>query len=260
MTLLPYGAGCVVACLLLAACDSRAPSSDSESGIAPSAISKEGVCRRDAEKIIAEADALIAAGNYADAQKKIVDCRILLGSASTTFDPAFNRAAIAEAQDALKSLPKSDWEQRLKRLREIKEADGPLDAVQTKEIVALEAKSEALSKQRVAADKAVSSLKYYPFCNELGRAVRASKRSIRDEAVISHAKSTYGVTQSELPAVRSKQIEVGMSMCGIVAVLGTPSQVREIQSVGRKGWSVWYSDQRALLYLDQNQNVVSFSR
>lgn len=247
-------AACWVLFVTLIGCDSR-PSTVP----APEVFSQGAVCEREAQTLVAEAEALLSVGDFAEAQRKIAHCRIALMGKSTVFDAIFNRAAIAEVQDALKHLPQSEWEQRLSRLRELKAAGATLAPNQSKELISLEARDAAASKQRDAAQIAVQAMKYYPFCNELGRAVRAPKRGVRDEVLVSHAESTYRVSRTDMVAIRSKRIEVGMSMCAVVAVLGTPSEVREFQSVGSKGWSVWYRERGALLYLDKDQNVTRFS-
>lgn len=223
-------------------------------------LGADAVCLRDADKLIAHADALIEVGKFDAARKSVLDCRVLLGPSATPFDVVFDRAAVAEAKGALASLPKSDWEARLKRLREIRAANGSLDTTQAKELSALEAKDASVAKQRAAIQNAVSSLKYYPLCNELGRAARASAPSLRDGAILNRAETAYDVRASDLSAIRAKRIEVGMSMCAVVAVMGIPSEVKEVQTVGSKGWSVWYSGQGALIYLNAGERVISFTR
>lgn len=120
----------------------------------------------------------------------------------------------------------------------------------------------AADADQVAYDKAIrryEAMSYYQFCNALGASIRSLKSGPAERAALEVATTKYGINYAARLKIGARDLMIGMPVCGVVAALGTPSEVREIVGPLGKSWSIWYRDRQILIYADQS-GVTHYSR
>jgi hypothetical protein len=104
--------------LLLSACG---PTGNTESPKPDAAPITQLSCNKDKEQLLIEAQALSDAGKHRDAFSKIADCRFQ--SSDPRYVELAKKYRTMEARNALSSLPKENWKERLENLRILKVND-----------------------------------------------------------------------------------------------------------------------------------------
>ena len=94
-----------------------------------------------------------------------------------------------------------------------------LEARLRKEVAAVESRLRD-EQSRLAAK--VRAMKWYDACRAWGREARAAKATPLREALIEHLKSSDTVNSTDLYAVTDRVPRVGMTVCGVYAMLGLP--------------------------------------
>ncbi len=108
----------------------------------------------------------------------------------------------------------------------------------------------------------LEKLDYYTFCARLGASLRGTKRADEgmQEALQEVARETYSVSSEWYPHIRERGLQVGMPLCAVFASFGRPSEMREIGTAAGVGYSLWYRERKALIYIDRKQRVISYNR
>lgn len=106
----------------------------------------------------------------------------------------------------------------------------------------------------------LEKLEYHTFCTRFGVSLRAKKTDEKKQAALQDvASETYSVTGEWYPNIRDRRLQVGMPLCAVLAALGLPSELREIGTGAGVGYSLWYRERKALIYIDRNQRVISYN-
>lgn len=110
-----------------------------------------------------------------------------------------------------------------------------------------------------AAARRYQDMEGYAFCERLGDALRARRAGTDMEAMLSVAIDVHHVSPSAYDLIEHRRIVVGMPLCAVVAALGKPNEVIEIGTRAGSGYSAWFRGRKALVNLDANRVVTSFS-
>lgn len=121
-------------------------------------------------------------------------------------------------------------------------------------ILAAEADPGAdLRKARIA--KKIRDADYWQTCQLVGAELRSKKtdpKKAEEHEVLFNVTMLppYSIPNAHLPAIRNREPELGMSMCGVIAALGLPN--RNNRNVSRRGerFQLVYERPRRYVYLE----------
>lgn len=221
----------------------------------------EQKCLSEFPALIVQSDALIEQGKAEEAAQVLQLCKNPLLGKSAEYVLALDRVRAAQLEQRVQGIPTKQWQDRLHVLEEwdglVEKLPPPFD----KELSALQKRQHEVEARRLRYSKQAEAMKYYPFCSEVGRLVRArGPLGERGKAFVEVARSKYGVRDEDELPIRERGLQIGMPFCAVVASLGTPSEVREIASASGTVWSVWYRDREVLIWLNEKQEVATYSR
>lgn len=247
--------------LVLLACDGVNHAVDGRTQALNIAEQREKQCLDTFPDLIKSSDALLDQGKAGEAAEVLRDCTGPLLGKAAEYVLALDRVNAARLKQQIEGIPKQQWQDRLRVLEEwdglVEKLPPPFD----KELAALYKRQQEADARRNRHRQQAEALKYYAFCTELGRLVRAKgPLGERGEAFMGVAKSKYGIRDGDEYLMSERELQIGMPMCAVVGSLGNPSEVREIASARGKVWSVWYSERKVLIYLNEDQEVVRYSR
>jgi hypothetical protein len=97
---------------------------------------------------------------------------------------------------------------------------------------------------------AIQKMELYSQCMAWGRAARSGKDQRWTSALLANLQHEKGVNDIDVGNITEVHPVIGMSLCGVVAIMGRPDRVNQTQSARGHHSQLVYRSRRTYVYLD----------
>jgi Zn ribbon nucleic-acid-binding protein len=172
-------------------------------------------------------------------------------------DPGLKElVAVAEQKDYLATINnrKEPWEKRLNALEQLTAKFPHVASSNDRQFSQLRRElAQAQANERSAEQKLQASfnaMKWWEACIACGHEERSGKESLRREVFRRQLVNNQIVNNFDLSNVNGKTVNVGMTTCGVYAVLGRPDAANVTKSAMRQSVQLVYRDRGMYVYTD----------
>lgn len=113
---------------------------------------------------------------------------------------------------------------------------------------------QGFQESRYAPDRtlvtSIRKMELYAACIAWGRAARAGNDDRRKFAFLAYIQSENGINGTDVGSVRERHPVIGMSLCGVAAVMGRPDAVNQTQTATRHRSQLVYRAKRTYVYME----------
>ena len=102
--------------------------------------------------------------------------------------------------------------------------------------------------------KSLRAMKWFDACAEWGKGVRSGRQSRRQAALQLMLESDGLINKIDLEHVPTREIEIGMNTCGVIASIGKPESNNTTTTALQTRAQMVYRNRNLYIYTDANQN------
>lgn len=102
--------------------------------------------------------------------------------------------------------------------------------------------------------KSLRSMNWFDACADWGKGVKANLKTRRQAAIQLMLESDGMINNIDLEYVKNKNIEIGMTTCGIIASIGKPDINNTITTTSQTRAQMVYRSRKIYVYTDAKRN------